>query len=107
MVRTRARSQFNSVPRRFSRSVLSTDPPRLRFCAGSGHFGGIIGIKSLPAVSNLPAGPVARGSISWFARVLAPSLIACPGASAATFFPLTRPACVYVQAQAILEAFSA
>jgi len=47
------------------------------------------------------------GPISWFARVLTPSLIACPGASAAAFFPLTRPACVYVQAQAILEALSA
>jgi len=45
VVRTRAHSQFNSVPRRLSRSVLSTDPPCLRFCAGSGHFGGIFGIK--------------------------------------------------------------
>jgi len=45
VVRTRAHSQFNSVPRRLSHSVLSTDPPRLRFCAGSGHFGGICGIK--------------------------------------------------------------
>ena len=45
VVRTRADFQFNSVPPRLRRSVLSTDPPRLRFCAGSGHFGGIFGIK--------------------------------------------------------------
>jgi len=46
-VRTRAHSQFNSVPPRLSHSFYSTDPPSLHFCAGSGHFdfGGIFGIK--------------------------------------------------------------
>jgi len=34
VVCTRADFQFNSVPPRLSRSVPSTDPPRLRFCAG-------------------------------------------------------------------------
>jgi len=59
VVRTRAHSQFNSVPRRLSRSVLSTDPTRLRFCAGSGHFGGIFGIKPPRGIlsSDWPCGP--------------------------------------------------
>ena len=59
MVRTRAHSQFNSVPRRLSRRVLSTDPPRLRFCAGLGHFGGIFGIKPPRGIlsSDWPCGP--------------------------------------------------
>ena len=59
MVRTRADFQLNSVPLRLSRSVPSTDAPRLRFCAGSGHFGGIFGIKPPRGIlsSDWPCGP--------------------------------------------------
>jgi len=46
-------------------------------------------------------GPDARGSISWFVPLHTASLVACPRASAAAFFPLTQGACVSVQAQSL------
>ena len=108
----RAVQQQNAASRRDAEADAKAMAPRVRelgltpFLCRLRPFWRHFRHKASPRY-NLPAGPVARGPISWFARVLTPSLIACPGASAAAFFPLTRPACVSVQAQAILEAFSA
>jgi len=63
--------------------------------------------KSLPAESNLPAGPVARGPASGCTRVLTPSVKLRQLSGSTRGCLLTQRACVSVQAQAILEAFSA